>query len=634
MLRRKHALSGLIVMLIWLAIAPLARAQYKSSSQYGTAGVQAPSVSGQAVPSTIPQGEMALPQVNVPASAANQFESRPILSLPHMFARQWNPAEEITPESLISERYLRSRDNTARLITLKEAIYIAIHNNPALRAVELDPIAATEGVRGANAVFDPDMTSQLDMSNDVAPVTTPFEAPGSLSYDQQFYDWNFGVNKVSAITNGTFGITFNNNRTLNNSPFSFVNPLYQPTLEGSLVQPLLRNFGMNFATINVRLAESAQRAAQWSYGSALQDFVQRIGDDYWAVVGAEENLQVTESALKFNSDLVRVNRVSVRVGTLAPIDLQEAQSAAATAEANVYASEAALKSSRAQLRQDVMLNPAGTFLPENVEPADQPNPRREIGDNEETALEKMVEYSPQLAGMRESIRTAMIQVKYQQNQMLPQLNLGAEVGVTAITGTTPCVNNFGQPGGNCTVPGGTLSPGQTFNGARVPFGGNYGAALNNMLNADFYNYAAVITFEMPLDNAAAKAALAQSRVAYEQSRLQYRAAINQAVTQIETALANLHADVKRAEATREATYFAEKSLHDEQVRFRVGMATTHDLLQYQSELVTAQGNQVSANIDLENARLALWYAEGTLLRMFNIDFEVQNPNETPWYARF
>ena len=136
----------------------------------------------------------------------------------------------------------------------------------------------------------------------------------------------------------------------------------------------MRNFGWDFARINVRLAESAQRAAQWNYGSSLNDFVERIGQDYWAVVGAEENLQVTESALKFNADLVRVNSISVKVGTLAPIDLQEAQSAAATAEANVYASEAALKSSRAQLRQDVMLNPAGTFLPENIEPAEGPNP--------------------------------------------------------------------------------------------------------------------------------------------------------------------------------------------------------------------------------------------------------------------
>jgi outer membrane protein len=634
MRRFTYAMAALMAWIIFFAMARPAAAQYKGTSQYGPAGVQAPSLSGQSAPANIPQGEMALPQVNVPASAANQFERKPILSIPSEFGRQWSPATELAPENLISERYLRSMDNTARKITLKEAIYIAINNNPALKATELDPIASTEAVRGANAAFDPDLTAQLDVEKTVTPVTSPFQTLNSNSFTQKFYDWNFGIDKVSSVTNGTFSVTFDNNRTLTNSSFSAVNPLYQPTLEASLVQPLLRNFGWGFATLNVRLSESAQRTAQWNYGESLNQFVERIGNDYWAVVGAAENLEVTESALKFNSDLVRINRISVRVGTLAPIDLQEAQSAAATAEANVYAAEAALKSSRAQLRQDVMLNPAGTFLPENIEPADVPNPMAEIKDTEETALEAMVEYSPQLGGLRESIRTALLQVKFQENQTLPQLNIGAQFGVTEVAGVTSCIQNrFSTTGSNCVVPG-TVPATTTNNGIRLPFGGGYGDAVDQMLNARFYNYAGVLSFEMPLDNAAAKAALAQARVVYEQARLQYRATLSQSITAIESALANLHADVKRAEATKEAVFYAEKSLRDEQVRFRVGMATTHDLLQFQSELVTAQGNEVTADIDLENARLALWYAEGTLLRIYNIDFEIQDPREHPWYASF
>jgi outer membrane protein len=629
MRRFTFAMPALMALIILSASVRPAAAQYTSSSKYGTTGVQAPSLSGQNAPANIPEGEMALPQVNVPAKAANQFERNPILSIPSEFVHQWSPAYEIAPENLISEKYMRSMDNTARKITLKEAIYIAINNNPALKASSLDPIAATEAVRGSNAAFDPDLTSQLDVQKVVTPVTSPFQTIGT-SFNQKFYDWNFGLNKVSAITNGTFSVSLDNNRTLTNSSFSGVNPLYQPTLEASLSQPLLRNFGWGFATLNVRLSESAQRGAQWNYGSALNQFVQRIGMDYWAVVGSAENLEVAESALKFNSDLVRINRISVRVGTLAPIDLQEAQSAAATAEANVYAAEASLKSSRAQLRQDVMLNPAGTFLPENVEPADVPDPSSEISDTEETALEKMVQYSPQLGGLREAMRAAVLQVKFQQNQVLPQLNIGTQFGVTDITGRTPCIGRLTTTGkSNCTTDTIPAVPGN-----RLPFSGNYGDALNRMLNAQYYNYAAVLSFEMPLDNAAAKAALAQARVSYEQSRLEYRATLSQSVTAIETALANLHADVKRAQATKEAVFFAEKSLRDEQVRFRVGMATTHDLLQFQSELVTAQGNEVTTDIDLENARLALWFAEGTLLRTFNIDFQVQDPREHPWYSRF
>ena len=114
----------------------------------------------------------------------------------------------------------------------------------------------------------------------------------------------------------------------------------------------------------------------------------------------------------------------------------------------------------------------------------------------------------------------------------------------------------------------------------------------------------------------------------------YRAALSESVTNIESSLANLRAEEKSAQATAEATYYAEQSLHNEQIQFRVGLATTHDLLQFQSELVTAQGNEVTTDIALENARLALWHAEGTLLRTFNIDFQVQNPREMPWYAAF
>jgi outer membrane protein TolC len=319
--------------------------------------------------------------------------------------------------------------------------------------------------------------------------------------------------------------------------------------------------------------------------------------------------------------------------------LQEAQSAASTAEANQYAAVAALQSARAQLRQDVMLNPNGTFIPQDVEPADAPNPAAQIQETEETALEKMVEYSPALGGLREAIRTSLLQVKFADNQTLPQLNIGAQFGVTTITGTAPCVSsltNVVSSAGNCDFVKANppTIPVAGFAGNKLPFGGVYGDALNKLLDGKFYNYAGVISMEMPLDNAAAKAALAQARVSYEQARLTYRSALSQSVAAIETALANLQADVKRAKATADATHYAEKSLRDENVRFRVGLATTHDLLQFQSELVTAQGNQVQANVDLENARLALRHAEGTLLSAFGIEFQLQDPREAPWYSLF
>jgi outer membrane protein len=609
--------------------------QLKVTGSLPTTPLAAPVTTGPIEMQSVPVSPQEPPRASVPPSAANQFEHHDdFLNLPRIFAHQWSMTREISPENVISERYLHSEDPNARGLTLKEAIYIALQNNPGLKAIELDPVASMETIREANGSFDPNLTAQGDIEKSVVPVTSALQTGGGTAFVQKFYDWNFGLNKVSSITNGTYGITFNNDRALSNSLFSGVNPSYAPSLALSLSQPLLQNFGWKFATINVQIAESGQKQAQWNYGQSLQDFVQRIGGEYWNVVLSEENLQVARAALRFNLDLVRQNSISVKVGTLAPIDLQEAQSAAATSEANVYTAEANLKNSRTQLRQDVMLNPYSTFLPEEIQPLTRPNPNEQIVVDEERALELAVQYRPSLGSMREAIRDALLQVKFSENQVLPQLNFGAQFGLTSVAGTTPCQRGLGTTTtGNCSVPN-PAPPPPSIPGNKLPFGGIYGDALNRLWGFSFYNYAAVLTFQMPLDNAVPRAALAQARVQYEQERMLYRAALSQAVVDVQSSLANLYADQKRAAATAQATYYARQTLHDEQVRFRVGMATTHDLLQFQEEEVSAEGNEVQAEVDLENAKLALGHADGSLLQAFQINWEVQNPHETPWYAAF
>ena len=85
-----------------------------------------------------------------------------------------------------------------------------------------------ETVREANGTFDPNLTAQGDIEKTVIPVTSALQTGGANAFVQKFYDWNFGLNKVSAVTNGTWGVTFNNDRALSNSTFAGVNPSYTP----------------------------------------------------------------------------------------------------------------------------------------------------------------------------------------------------------------------------------------------------------------------------------------------------------------------------------------------------------------------------------------------------------------------
>ncbi|MGH8677455.1 MAG: TolC family protein, partial [Burkholderiales bacterium] len=351
----------------------------------------------------VPVGPQEPPNVLAGPSANQKFEfGDSVISLPSVLLGQWSPTTEVPPESIISQRYVRTADTTPRKLTLKETIYIALRNNPSMQAIGLDPLASNESVKIAYGTFDPTLTSQLDVQKSVTPTTSVLQTGGASAFVTKVYDWNFGANKVMALTNGTLGVTFNNTRVQTNSGFSSVNPSYTPNLTLSLSQPLLQDFGWRFATLNVRIAESGQKQAQWNYAQSLMDFVRQVGALYWAVVRAEQDLEVQRASLRFNQDLVRQNSIAVKVGTLAPIDLQEAQSAQATSEANVFTAEAFLQNSRAALRQVVMFNPEQTFLPAEIQPAERPNPSVVPLVNEEKALETAVQFRPSLAGMREA----------------------------------------------------------------------------------------------------------------------------------------------------------------------------------------------------------------------------------------
>jgi outer membrane protein TolC len=568
--------------------------------------------------------------VVVSPSETNTLEYTP--PAPNVVLHQWSLTRELPEESLFSQAYMQTRDENTRSISLKEALYIALRNNPAVAAASFDPVLSLQGVRGSWAVFDPDLTSQLGEQKTVTPTTSSLQTGGSKAFVQKEYVWDFAINKTLASTNGTLGATFTNSYFSTNSAFASVNPAYTPAITLSLNQPLLRNFGNQFATINVRIAESNQKQAQFNYEQVLNDFVLKVGSDYWNVVRAEENLQVANKALAVAEDLVRQNAISVKVGVLAPLSLKEAQSEAATDLSNVYQAEGTLDTSRAVLRQDVMFNPERTFLPVMLEPIERPNPEQ-LGINDEETLERAMMYRPELASMRESIRALLLQVKFAENQTLPQFNLGAQFGLTGTAGAILCNPLFGAASlgvaSNCTVP----SPVAT-QGIELPFKGRYPESLDRLWTFSFYNYAVVFNVERPLTNDAAKAALAQAKIGYEQQRMRYRDLISSVVVDVQSSLDGLKSNFKSAQAARTATEFAAASLHDERERFRVGMATTHELLQFIDSLVAAEGNQVNAEVNFEISKLQVKHSEGTLLRAFNVEFVPTNPNVRPWYARF
>ena len=568
-----------------------------------------------------------VPQVAISKAKRAEYEHRP--GAGKVLVHQWSTADKSLPVELQrNSGYLQQRDNTTTSMTLKEAIYLAIRNNPGMKAEVLDPLAAEESVRQANAAFDPLMSAELANTKDVMPTITNFATVGSSAFERKEYDWNFGITKLSSLTNGSLSISFDNNRAQSNARTWTVNPSYNPSLAISITQPLLRNFGFDFATINVRLAELGQQQSQYNLEQHLSDFVLRVGTDYWNVVRAEQNLRVTTGALKLAQDLLNLNLASLRLGMVAQIDVQEAQAETENWHAAQFAAQNTLAIAHSALRQDVMLNPSRAFLSEQIEPSDTPMGAGNLKLDDEQSLEEAMENRPELAAMRDAIRSMILRVRFAENQTLPQLNIGARIGVNSTAGSTNCFHYHDVGVQNCIVSGGAST------GTALPFRGIYGDALNRLWNFSYYDYAVGINLEVPLSNDYANATLSQARIETDQARLRYDEQVSQIASSVETALSTVRTSAERVHATNAGSDYARAALRAEEARYRGGVSDTHELLQYQQELISALANQVQAQLDLEIAKLSLMYAEGTLLRAFQINFTLEDPHRSSWYSRF
>src|SRR5207237_4229357 len=116
-------------------------------------------------------------------------------------------------------------------------------------------------------------------------------------------------------------------------------PQYQPPLNFSVLQPLLRNLGWDFSYLVVRVVQQTADAAVYQFEAQLADFVETVIGAYWNVVRARETLAVQRESKALADRTVEENEARVRVGLLPPVATLEAQADAKSREELVIIAE-------------------------------------------------------------------------------------------------------------------------------------------------------------------------------------------------------------------------------------------------------------------------------------------------------
>ncbi len=470
-----------------------------------------------------------------------------------------------------------AKEAAVRRLSVDDAVRLALEQNLSLQVQRLDPQLQDLATAQVRTAWTPTISSTLSNQSSTNPVSSFLAGASS-----QLVNKNFGLsvqaNQQLEWGGGNYNVTWSNSRAESNSVFSSPNPALASSLSATFTQPLLRNFRIDGNRQQLLISKKNREMSDVQLRQTVLQTIRSVKSAYWDLAYAVDNLKVQQQSLDIARESLRDNKARVAVGTMAPIDIIEAEAEVARNEESVIVAQAEITRAEDALRQLVFDPKSPGFWSMTFDLTDTPVFRAQDVDVDgavRTALDRRTD----IVNMRKSLEADDINIRYYKNQTLPDLNVQAGYGMTGQGGTSYTFNDSFPP---------VVTSVQEK---------SYRSVLSQMFGNDFHNWSVAVTVGYPLGRSAGEAALARAKVAYSQSELQLRSLELSVATQVREAVRTLNTNRKRVDATRVSRELAERKLVAEQKKFEAGMSTNFLVIQAQRDLATARNAELQAVLD-------------------------------------
>lgn len=459
-------------------------------------------------------------------------------------------------------------------LSLEQAIQLALQNNLDIERGRLDPQVAHTQVEQARAVFDPSVGLTANISQ-----TKTLPQNGTLDFDPETgavigrsiirpFSKDVSVApsfKQQIVTGGNYELRFLStwNKAapdITGSTRRLANPRYQNALQLTFTQPLLKNFGIEVNTALVRQAQNTEEIARQQLLQTILNTVFAVQQGYWDLVFRIEDLGVKREALQLAQNFLAENKLRVELGTLAPVELVQSETQVKQREGDVITAETAVREAEDVLKQTLNIPESLGTWRIRLRPSDTPPfvPIVDISIDEKIAF--ALQHRPDVVQAQLTVASQEIGRSAARNRRLPQVDLG---GAASVSG----------------------------------FSGDLGSGITEVGNTDGYNWLFSLTFSYPLDNRAANNALQQQNLLLKQARIDQRKVLLTVSREIFQTVRNLESASKSVEVRRAATVLARTQLEAEQEKFRLGLSTSFNVLQFQNQLTSARSDEIRALSD-------------------------------------
>ena len=462
----------------------------------------------------------------------------------------------------------------------------------------------TGGAGPSPESLDPTVTGTIQFDHSRSQQTSLFSPASETNSNSYNFTFNQGFVPGTALA-----LAWNNNRVTSSSTLTFYLPNYTSSFKATVTQHLLQGAGIWINKRFIYQALNDRRIADSAFRQQILYTVNQVETIYWGLVQAYEDVQAKQRALEQSNQLLSDNKKQLEIGTMAPLDVVNAQSSVAADQQALISAQSSLNYQQQIIKQAIARNlndPKLSSAP--VIPTDRVSlePLQEESQPVEALVQEAFQRRPELEQAVLTLRNDEITLKGARNALLPALDVNAYYGANVAGGplNTNC-NFFGE---SCFGPGYVST---------VP--GSYSGVLNGLVNSTAPDKGVGFNLTVPIRNRYAQSQQERSLMEYRQAELQLEQKYTQIRMQVVNAmyaLANDRAQEKSAEAARD---YAQQSLDAEQKKLHLGASTTANVLQQQRNLATAEDNLIAAHAQYAKDRAGLYQTLASTLQHYGIN---------------
>jgi outer membrane protein len=487
-------------------------------------------------------------------------------------------------------------------LTLDEAVKLALDRNLDIAVQRLNPQINDISIASIRSIYHPVLTSTLNKQSTTTPSTSTISGTNAAGEPivNGLSTFNGGITQSVPWGGGNLAVAINNNRTTTTSLNTLYNPTFNTNWAGIYTQPILRGFGIDTTRRQLQVTQLNRDISDVQLRATITNTVSNVRNAYWDYVFAAQAVDVAQQSLDLATNLVRDNQTRVEVGTMAPIDVVQAQSEQATRRQALVIAQSARRTAELALKRLIV---AGTEDPNwaaQLDPVDRPDFQVEPIDIE-AAIRRALSQRTDLEIAKKNIDANDVTLAFLQDQLKPQADLVTTYGLVGLGGSQLITTGTGV---NRTVTG------------SIP--GGYLDALRTLSRSAFPRWTVQLNFSYPLGQSAQEASMARARVQLNQVTAQMKQIELQVATDVTNAAIQARSTAESVQAAQAARELAGKKLEAEQSKFEVGMSTNYFVVQAQRDLNDAQNSELRAILNYRKSLVELERLQQTTLQNLNI----------------